>query len=94
MVALPLVANIYKRKGQRSDCGNYRGLSLLDVAGKFFVKVMASQFNIDIAEKLVLDSQCGFRADRSTSDSIFVCRQLLKIKTESNINLSALPSSI
>ena len=73
-----IVANIYKRKGERSDCGNYRGLSLLDVAGKIFAKIMASRFNRDIAERLLPDSQCGFRADRSTSDSIFVCRQLLE----------------
>ena len=73
-----IVANIYKRKGERSECGNYRGLSLLDVAGKIFAKIMASRFNRDIAERLLPDSQCGFRADRSTSDSIFVCRQLLE----------------
>ena len=83
-----IVANIYKRKGEMSDCANHRGLSLLDVAGKIFAKIMATRFNRNIAEKLLPDSQCGFRADRSTCDSIFVCRQLLEKSREQHQPLS------
>ena len=73
-----VVSTLYKKKGEKSMCSNYRGLSLLDVAGKIFAKIMATRFNHNIAEKILPDSQCGFRADRSTSDMIFVCRQLLE----------------
>ena len=72
------MVTIYKRKGEKSDCSNYRGLSLLDVAGKIFAKVLNSRFNAYIAEKILPESQSGFRAGRSTSDMIFVCRQILE----------------
>ncbi|XP_076045788.1 uncharacterized protein LOC143028030 [Oratosquilla oratoria] len=36
----PLIVMIYKRKGQKSECGNYRGISLLDVAGKVFARIL------------------------------------------------------
>ena len=32
-----LIVSLYKKKGSKSDCGNYRGISLLSVAGKTFV---------------------------------------------------------
>ena len=83
-----IVTTLYKRKGEQSICGNYRGLSLLDVAGKIFAKILATRFNQHIAEKILPDSQCGFRADRSTSDMIFVCRQLLEKGREQSQPLS------
>ena len=82
------ITTIYKRKGEKSECSNYRGLSLLDVAGKILAKIMSSRFNKNIAEKLLPESQCGFRADRSTNDMIFVCRQLLEKGREQNQPLS------
>ena len=35
-----LVVNTCKRKGGRPDCGNYRGISLLDIASKIFAKIL------------------------------------------------------
>ena len=79
---------IYKRKGEKSDCSNYRGLSLLDVAGKGFARILLARFNEHIASKVLPESQCGFRADRSTSDMIFVCRQLLEKSREQQLPIS------
>ena len=58
------------------------------MAGKIFAKVMSTRFNKDIAEKILPDSQCGFRADRSTTDMIFVCKQLLEKEREQGQTLS------
>ena len=58
-----IISTIYKKKGEKSECGNYRGLSLLDVAGKIFAKIVATRFRYHIAEKILPDSQSGFRAD-------------------------------
>ena len=72
------IVTIYKRKGEKSECGNYRGLSLLDVAGKMLAKLLNSRFNTCLAERILPESQCGFRAGRGTTDMIFVCRQILE----------------
>lgn len=33
------IITLYKHKGDRSDCNNYRGISLLSITGKAFVRV-------------------------------------------------------
>ena len=68
-------ATIYKRKRDRAECGNRRGISLLSVAGKILAKIL--QFRLQtLAEDILPESQCGFRANRSTQDMIFTLRQL------------------
>ena len=34
------IITLFKNKGERSDCNNYRGISLLNVIGKVFAKVI------------------------------------------------------
>lgn len=69
------IVTIFKRKGDMSDCNNYRGISLLSTAGKLFAKVALNRLQT-LAEKLYPETQCGFRANRSTTDMIFSLRQL------------------
>ena len=35
-----IIVPLYKGKGDRRDCGNYRGISLLSVPGKIFARVL------------------------------------------------------
>ncbi|XP_065056346.1 uncharacterized protein LOC135684641 [Rhopilema esculentum] len=68
-------ATIYKRKGDRAECGNHRGISPLSVAGKILAKIL--QFRLQtLAKDILPESQCGFIANRSTQDMIFTLRQL------------------
>ena len=53
-----LVINLYKNKGDTSNCNNYRGISLLSVAGKFLSKIMADRL-VPLLERLLPESQCG-----------------------------------
>ena len=70
-----LMAIIYKKKGDRSDCNNYRGIMLLSVAGKILARILNKRLT-PIAEHILPESQCGFRPARGTTDMIFTVRQL------------------
>ena len=69
------IITLYKNKGERTDCNNYRGISLLSIAGKAFAKVALKRLQI-LGERVYPESQCGFRPERSTVDMIFSLRQL------------------
>ena len=66
---------IYKQKGDRAVCGNSCGISLLSIAGKVLAKIMLSRLVKQISEGMLLETQCGFRKTRSTTDMVFVSRQ-------------------
>lgn len=69
------IMTLYKNKGDRSDCNNYRGISLLSTTGKAFARVVLKRLQV-LAERVYPESQCGFRAERSTVDMLFSLRQL------------------
>ena len=69
------IVTLYKNKGDRSDCNNYRGISLLSIVGKLFARVVLKKLQ-RLADRVYPESQCGFRAERSTIDMIFSLRQL------------------
>ena len=65
----PNITILFK-KGDRSQCGNYRGISLLSVVGKVFADILLQRLNT-IAQKVYPQSQSGYRSGRSTVDGIF-----------------------
>jgi sorting nexin-29 len=66
------------KKGDKIDCNNYRGLSLLRTTYKILSNILLSRL-IPYAEEIMGDHQCGFRRNRSTADYIFCIRQMKKI---------------
>ena len=69
------IVTLYKNKGDRSDCNNYRGISLLSIVGKVYARIILNRLQC-LAQRIYPESQCGFRAERSTIDMIFSLRQL------------------
>ena len=67
---------LYKGKGPKNDCSNYRGISLLSVVGKILSRIIFKRINLHIADNVLPESQCGFRSGRGTVDVIFTIRQL------------------
>ena len=65
------------KKGNLKLCDNWRGISLLDVAGKVFARILQERLQ-KLAEKVLPESQCGFRKGRGCVDMIFAARQLLE----------------
>ena len=80
---------LFKNKGTRADCGNYRSISLLSIAGKSLARIMLNRLIPAVAEKNLPKSQCGFRLNRSTTDMIFTVRQIQEKCTEQNMCLYA-----
>ena len=68
------IVNIFK-KGDKRQCRNYRGISLLSIAGKVLARIILRCLQI-LAEDILPESQCGFHSNRGTIDMIFCARQL------------------
>lgn len=77
------------KKGDKSECKNYRGIMLLDIAYKILSTVIFGKIN-RYAEQILEDQQCGFRQERSTMEQIFVMRQIMEKCHENGIPLHIL----
>jgi len=75
-----IIVPLYK-KGNKTHCSNYRGISLLSTMYKILYNILLSRLTPH-AEKIIEDHQCGFRRSRSTTDHIFCIRQILEKKWE------------
>ena len=65
---------------------NYRGIALRSIVGKIFDRVILIRLQ-KLAERIYSESQCGFRAERSTLDMIFSLRQLQEKCREQHMTL-------
>ena len=74
------------KKGDRSQCGNYRGVSLLSTVGKAFADILLQRLQY-LAESVYPESQSGYRKNRGTVDSIFTLRQIMEKSREQEQNL-------
>ena len=67
-----MIVPIHK-KWYKTDCNNYRGISLLPTTNKILSNILLSRL-IPYAKKNIGDHQCGFRRNRSSIDNIFCIR--------------------
>ena len=66
-----LVVSLYK-KGDAEDPGNCRGITLLNVVGKMFCKILNDRLVVRLeSERALHEGQAGFREKRSCVDNIF-----------------------
>lgn len=71
-----LLLPIFK-KGDKSVCENYRGISLIDVAAKVFAVVLLNRFST-VRDTRTRPNQGGFRRGRGCVDQIFTLRRTLE----------------
>ena len=55
------------------ECGSYRGIKLLEHAMKVFERVIEARLRRNVK---IDDMQFGFQPGKSTTDAIFIVRQL------------------
>ena len=77
-----IIVPIHK-KGDKTDCNNYRGISLLPTTYKILSNILFSTL-IQYAKEIIGDHQCGFRSNWSIIDHIFCFHQILEKKGEYN----------
>ena len=70
----------FRKEKARTECGNYRGISLVAHAGKVLLKIVATRLSAYCeARNLLPEEQCGFRPHRSTTDMILAVRRLQEL---------------
>jgi len=69
---------VYK-KGDKTDCSNYRVISLLPNMYKILSNILLCRL-LPYAEEVIGDHQFGFQCNRSTTDHIFSIQKILEKK--------------
>ena len=70
---------LHKKKDQ-TECGNYKGISLVAHAGKILLKIMDRHLSEYYERMWILpEEQSGFRPNRSATDMMFVIRRLQEL---------------
>ena len=79
---------ILHKKKDRTECGNYRGISLVAHASKILLKVIARRLS-EYCERVGIlpEEQSGFRPNRSTTEIMFMIRRLPELARKKRIPL-------
>lgn len=72
-----VICPIYKRKGDPTDCKNYRGISLMSHTAKLYERILERRLKSQVEHRL-FENQSGFRPGRGTTDQIFSFRLYLE----------------
>ena len=70
---------LYKGKGDIKECGNYRGIKLMNHTMKLWERIIEARIRKEVT---IAEQQFGFMAGRSTTYAIFCLRMLLEKWTE------------
>ncbi|WP_369199201.1 RNA-directed DNA polymerase, partial [Streptomyces djakartensis] len=79
-----MVTPVYK-KGDKKECKNYRGISVLNSAYKILSFILCERLKPHLNDTIGA-YQCGFRPGKSTTDQIFTLRQILEKTREYQID--------
>ncbi|MFA0954709.1 RNA-directed DNA polymerase, partial [Klebsiella pneumoniae] len=72
-----VIVPLYKGKGERCSCKNYRGISLLSVPGKVYGRLVIARVQEKTQQK-ISDVQGGFMPGRGCTDQIFTVQQIIE----------------
>ena len=70
-----VIVPLYKGKGEKGVCRNYRGISLLSVVGKIYAGILVERVR-RVTEDMIGEEQGAFRSGRGCVDQIFTLKQM------------------
>ena len=75
-----LIIPLYKNKGDKTDCNNYRGITLLSCFGKLFTAILNTRlYNFCEQNNLISEMQAGFRSGYSTLDHLYLVQSMIEL---------------
>jgi len=74
------------KKGQKTHPDNYRSIALLNTSMKLFSGILKERLETQITNR---EEQQGFKRNRSTTDAIFIIKQLKEKSIELHQHMSA-----
>ena len=81
-----IIVPIYKKRGDKLQCKNYRGISLLSTGHTMLTTVINNRL-IKYTENIIGEYQAGFRTGKSTTDQIFTVKNLLEKAWGHNVEI-------
>ena len=69
------IVPLYQGKGDKCECSNSRGISLLSVVGKLFGRVLIKRVRAGTV-CAIGEEQCWFRQGRGCMDQVFAVKQV------------------
>lgn len=82
------IVTIYK-KGDKHECKNYRGITLLNTAYKIISTIIQKRL-CEVSENIIGQYQFGFMKGKSTTDAIHVIKQIIEKAHEYKMELEIL----
>ena len=71
------IVPLYKGKGDKCECSNSRGISLLSIVGKLYGRVLIKRLAAG-TECPIGKEQCGLRQSRGFVDQMIAIRQVFQ----------------
>ena len=67
----------FPKKGDTTECTNWRGITLLSVVSKVFTRIILTRIQQEVDRQLRRE-QAGFRKGRSCTEQIFTLRNIIE----------------
>ena len=74
---LEAVVTCLHKKGLKSVAKNYRSIFIMNAISRLLPRLIIERLR-DCYEKLIMETQFGFRQNRSTTDAIFIIREAIR----------------